>query len=140
MNKRLSAKSFFISNLIILILAVGLLIGLYQFLNKDFSTNLQNYLPVTKKSSSFDLNIDNPEDNSIVSGKSVIVSGNTTPGVTVLISTEDNDIGVEADTKGNFSKIITLTKGLNIIIVKAFDETGNDKTLYRTVYFTEEKI
>jgi hypothetical protein len=140
MNKRLSAKSFVFSNVFILIAALALLFGLYHFLNKDFSATLGNYLPVTKESSSFNVNLDNPDDNIITSDKSIIVSGSTSPNVTLIISTETSDLGLEADYKGGFSKVITLTKGLNIITIKAFDEKGADKTIYRTVYYTEEKL
>jgi hypothetical protein len=120
--------------------ALGLLFSLFHFLNKDFSTTLGSYLPVTKKFSSFDLNLDNPDDNVIVADKSIIVSGNTSPNVTVVISTEVSDIGLETDDKGHFSKVVTLEKGLNILTLKAFDQNGNEKTIYRTVYFTEEKL
>lgn len=138
----MSTKVFVISHLTILILSLVFLGGLYFVLNSDeiFSSSLKNYLPVTKKPVSLYLNLNSPDDEVLVFDKSLLVSGTTTPKSVVIISLEKSDAGTEANNKGDFSKIIELSEGLNLITVTSFDSEGNSKQVSRTIFYLEEKI
>lgn len=153
MNKKLSQRSFYLSQLTLLLTSIALIITFYFFLNDwkfvcptnfnficSAQKNLKNYLPVSKKPVSFKLDINNPEDELLVFEKSLVVSGQTSPFASVIISTPTQDLGIEANIEGEFSKIINLDLGLNEILITSIDEQGNNKTENRTVYFSEEKI
>ncbi len=138
----ISNKSFIISQ--ITILSVGLLFAglMYFFLQRPLDTppDLQKYIPVTSEPISFNLDIDSPENNSVVFDNETLVNGTTSPHATVVISTEDSDLALSANDKGAFSQTITLTPGLNTLVINTFDENGDNKSERRSVYYSEEKL
>lgn len=141
----LSLKTFVVSHFIILLAALIVLGWLYYilydikvpFASKSIS---EDYKPVTSAPSSFNLELNNPEDNSLVFDKSIVMSGKTSPLSTVVISVNDVDTALESNTQGDFSKLLVLTPGLNRLAVDAFDSQGNTKQIQRMVYFSEEKL
>ncbi len=142
MNKVLSLKAFILSNLIILILSLIFLAGFYYILNSDQfkASPIKSYLPVTNKPISLNLDITNPDDELLVFDKSQVISGKTAPKATVIISIANINQGMQADTNGEFSKVIVLNKGLNEITIGVFDNSGNSKTVSRTIYYSEDKL
>ena len=143
MNKQLSPRSFIISIVLILLVSLGFLGGLHYFLNKDFprlEKKDTTYSPVTKEPVSFNLEINNPEDDLLMYDKSVVVSGSTAPETTILITNDTKSYGTEADDKGSFSRVIELQPGLNVLIINAFSDTGETKTITKTVYYSQEKL
>lgn len=141
LTKKLSTEAFVISMVLIFVLGLVLIIIANFILNKDFKkTDLSNYLPVTTEPLSFDLMINNPDNNTIVNSKSVVVSGKTSPKASIIISSESGDTAFEANQKGEFSKVVSLVPGLNILIIQAFDPQGNTKSVQKTLYYSEEKI
>lgn len=143
MNKQLSPRSFIISIILILLVSLGFLGGLYYFLNKDFPKIEKKetvYNPVTKEPVSFNLEINNPEDDLLMYDKSVVVSGSTSPETTILITNGERNYGTEADNKGSFSRVVELQPGLNALTVNAFNETGETKSVTKTVYYSQEKL
>lgn len=142
-DKEISAQHFIISQFLLLVLGLSFFLGIYFYLNKDNpKVNFKNYYPVTRKPTSLNLEINNPDDEIIVSDKNLIISGSTEPFTTLVISnlTSEENLGLEANQKGEFSKIIPLEIGVNIIKLTAFDSSGNSKEEIRTIYFTQEKI
>lgn len=140
MNKRLSFKTFLISQIIIFAVSLILLGILYLVLNSGFKkiSSFQKG-PVTIEPISFNLTINNPDDGLLVFDNTTLVSGKTAPKTTVVIST-DTDTVVQAGDKGEFSKIIDLNPGPNKIIISTFDSQGNNKSETRTIYYSEEKL
>jgi hypothetical protein len=147
-NLEISTKTFLLSHLALLIFGLIFLSGLYYILNDGIffccktSGGLQNYLPVTKKPSSIELNITAPEDEQLLYEKSIVFKGKTTPLAILLLTnlTTDENLGFEASNKGDFSKVVTLNEGLNEFTITAFDSEGNKKSEARTVFYSEEKI
>lgn len=137
-DHQLSFKQFIISQLLILIIG-SLIIGALGYLLKEERVDWKDRGPVTRKPISFNLELNNPEDESLVFEKSLVVSGKTSPKATVLISAQST-IGLEANGKGEFYKVVDLSPGVNVITVEAFDQDGSQKTAKRVVYFSEEKI
>jgi hypothetical protein len=143
----ISTKTFLLSHIVLLIFGLIFLFGLSYILNdgKLFCCKtdaLQNYLPVTKKPSSIELNITGPDDEQLLYEKSIIFKGKTTPLAILLLtnlSTGEN-LGFEASNKGDFSKVVTLKDGLNEFTITAFDSEGNKKSEIRTVYYSVEKL
>ncbi len=69
----------------------------------------------------FFLKVTEPKDESIVTSSVIPVSGTTSPDAVVSVNSEM----VEVDERGNFSTMVTLEEGPNIIEVIASDFEGN---------------
>lgn len=139
----ISTKNFIISQFLLFVLCLSFFLGIYIYLNKDNpKVNFKNYYPVTRKPTSLSLEINNPDDEIIVYDKNLVISGSTEPFTTLVISNLalDENIGLEANQKGEFSKIIPLEIGVNILKLTAFDSSGNSKEETLTIYYTQEKI
>lgn len=84
------------------------------------------------------LDVAAPADNSFVNGNTLTVSGTTTDAasspVTVKIKVGNTDQGaVTVSGDGSFSKVVTLTEGVNIITITSTDSAGQVSTVTRTV-------
>ena len=84
------------------------------------------------------LNVTSPADGLITAASSVTVAGTTNDAtsspVVITISLNGTDQGaVAVGTGGTFSKVVTLKKGSNTIIVKAKDAAGKESSVTRTV-------
>lgn len=148
LNKQLSTKSFIIAHLLMLAVSLLFVAGLHLFLNQDSrQVSLKDYLPVTTQPRSFNLEILNPEDELLTFDPNIIISGQTSPKATVIItqttpggSKEEAILGFESTILGQFTKTLTLVAGLNQMKITAFDNLGNQKTVERTIFYSEEKI
>ncbi|GAI18785.1 unnamed protein product [marine sediment metagenome] len=69
----------------------------------------------------FFLKVTEPKDESTVTSSAIPVSGTTSPDAVVSVNSEM----VEVDERGNFSTMVTLEEGPNIIEVIASDFEGN---------------
>lgn len=140
-DRQLSFKVFLISHLVIFLIGV-LFISFCGWLLYGGGDKLssEKYNPVTREPISFNLEINNPVDNLLIFESSVVISGKTDPLSTVLITQNETTTGLEADSKGNFTQVITLTPGVNNISITAFDTQGSTKSVTRTIYYSEEKI
>lgn len=146
----LSTKQFFGAMSTVLILSLVYIGLLFYLLGPEILNGVSFLLlnrkgdlyqsPLTSTPSSFILEVNNPEDNSLVFDNSIIVTGKASPNSNILISSNDYDHGLEIGNNGQFSQVFTLTPGLNIINVSIFDESGNSKSLRRTVYYSTEKL
>lgn len=84
------------------------------------------------------LNVTSPADGLITAASSVTVAGTTNDAtsspVVITISLNGTDQGaIPVGTGGAFSKVVTLKKGSNTIIVKAKDAAGKESSVTRTV-------
>lgn len=84
------------------------------------------------------LNVTSPADGLITAASSVTVAGTTNDAtsspVAITISLNGTDQGaIPVGTGGTFSKVVTLKKGSNTIIVKAKDAAGKESSVTRTV-------
>lgn len=84
------------------------------------------------------LNVTSPADGLITAASSVTVAGTTNDAtsspVVITISLNGTDQGaIPVGTGGTFSKVVTLKKGSNTIIVKAEDAAGKESSVTRTV-------
>jgi len=72
----------------------------------------------------FFLTVPEPTDNSIFNADKVEVMGRTTPGAIVSVNGELADV----DEEGNFTMMVVLEEGPNIIEVIASDLEGNEES------------
>lgn len=142
-SKKLSTKTFVLSQILILIIGCIFVFGLHYFLNiynpniNPYSSNLG---PVTKAPKSLRLDLDQPDDDTLTFDSSIIISGKTAPNTEVLISTNSLDYVLKSKSDGNFSTIIKLNEGVNQISAAVFDSTGDSRSQERTVFHSKEKI
>ncbi len=142
MNKILSAKVFIYSHLTLLVVSLVFLGGLFYILNKDqfIQNQIKQYLPVTVAPVSFEMRINSPDDDLLAFDKTLIVSGKTTTRASIVISSPDLDIAFETTPQGDFSKVITLARGVNNLTIIAFDTLGNSRTVTKNVFYSETKL
>lgn len=138
----LSAKTFIISMVIILALSLGFVGYIYKTVNpSDNLSNLINkYIPVSKKPASIQLTLNSPDDNQLVFDNTLLVSGSTNPGASVVISDQSFDHLLKANDQGNFSDTVALDSGVNIFTVTVFSDNGDTKSNIKQVYYSKTKI
>jgi hypothetical protein len=139
-GKELSSKVFIIAISLIFLTGLAGIGALYFYINKDQYDTTFTYNPISKEPTSYTLTINAPEDNTLVQDGSVIVSGKTAPFATIIVVNGEQTTGFEAQGTGDFSKIITLSEGVNILQITAFDKEGTIKTATKYVYFTKDKL
>lgn len=88
--------------------------------------------PVAPQNNAISLAISAPLNGQTVSSPSLKVTGKTVPSADVSV----NDKEVKADLKGNFSVLITLDEGENVLMVTAVDQDGNYSDQEVTVTYT----
>lgn len=71
------------------------------------------------------LQIDSPQDEEIVTSKTVLVSGKSLMGAHLTIIGGKEDVVSEVSEDGSFSEKVTLTEGDNELQITVFDEDGN---------------
>lgn len=140
--KKLSAKQFIISHLLILVVGLMFLFGLYYILNIQYQSSSNPFLsgPVTTAPKTLRLDLDHPDDDSLTHSSSIIVSGQTAPLKEVLIYTDSQDLVITSKKDGSFSTVLNLDEGVNRIVAAVFDATGDTKSAERTIYYSKEKI
>ncbi len=79
---------------------------------------------------SFWLEVTSPENGVTVSSGQIKVQGRTVPGAEVFV----NDSQVAPDKNGDFSAVVALAEGENVIIIVAGNESGDAET-EREVFF-----
>ena len=142
LNKKLSQKTFVLTNIFVLIFGLIFLSGLYYILKIQYSASQKPFegglvisLPKTLR-----LELEQPEDNLASYNSSILISGKTSPNLEVLIFSGSKDKVFKSKSDGSFSIVFDLTKGVNLIKVVVFDSNGDSKTEERTIYYSKEKI
>lgn len=142
LKNKLRTKYFILANLIILFTGLILLGGLYYILNIQYQkpkTPFSNG-PVTTQPKSLLLDLEQPEENSLIFTDFAVVSGKTSPSKEVLIYSNGDNLIVKSKPDGSFSSKIDLDPAENKITVVVFDSTGESRSTERTVYYSKEKI
>ena len=141
LTMRLSATTFIISQVLILILGLGAIFGYNLLLNPGAQKpNSFARGPVTNAPASLTLEVTNPDDNLLTFNSSLIITGKTLPKLDILVTTDEEDLVVESKSDGTFSADLNLKLGVNEITIAVFDEVGNTREIKRTVYYSKEKI
>lgn len=139
-RKPLPSPLFFLSMVTVLVFGLGGLLALYIILNPPQSKNLTSIFPVTTQPVSLVLSLHNPEDYTLTFTPEVMLSGTTSPGSVIVLTTDKKDLVLKASSSGSFSVAVKLEGGVNNLTVAAFDGLGNSKSEARTIYYSKEKI
>lgn len=87
---------------------------------------------------SFYVTITEPKNEAITNKRTITVSGNTNPGNTVIISSNQDDVVAEPKEDGSFSTTITINAGSNIIVARAMNGNGDIVEQSSVVTFVAE--
>jgi hypothetical protein len=96
--------------------------------------------PTTTAQSSHFLLVENPKDEEVTDKRTITVSGKTTPGATIVVSTESSDQVVKPSASGDFTLTHTIDDGIGIVHITAIFENGEEQTVTRTVSYTTEEF
>ena len=142
LTKKISKKTFVFSHFLILACGLIFLSGLYYILNIQYqpSDNLFDKGPVTTSPKTLRLEIQQPDHDLLYHQSSIIVSGQTSPLLDVLIYSDSQNIVIKSKGDGSFSTVFSLDEGVNQITIVVFDSTGDQKSDTRSVYYSKEKI
>lgn len=142
LTKKISTKHFIIFHLLILLFGLMFIFGLYYILNIQYQrpTNPFSNGPVTTLAKTLRLDITQPDEDSLFFESQILVSGKTTPLSEVLIFTDSQNLVIKSKQDGSFSVSLDLNEGKNKITTVVFDQTGDSKSIERTVFYSKEKI
>ena len=134
------SKAPLILVIIVALVVAGFFLLKNVHLNQSTSAVLKSFDPITHQPVSFDLQVTNPDDQSLLFDKSLLVSGKTSSKAKIIISDDGDDTEVDADQDGNFSQSITLDSGLNHLVIAAFADNGDSKQVVRTIYYSQDQL
>lgn len=144
-EKQVSKQTFYLTHLALLVFGLVFCLGMAYVLNDNsfwpkVSNNISSFQTITKAPTSFNLDVNSPEDNFLSFKNTVLISGKTSPTATVVISTNSQDVVTEASNFGNFSQAVNLDPGQNDIAINSFDSQGNTKSKTLSVFYSEETL
>ena len=85
------------------------------------------------------LTLDSPADQTLAVQDEILISGTTTPGATVAVYTEEDEVIVETDPAGRFETTVTLVPGINSLNINAFLPEGQEKSVSLTIVYDDEQ-
>lgn len=97
-------------------------------------------IQVENTTSSFELTLNSPVNESISDTKIIAVSGTTKASMTVFIESEIDQMTVESNDSGAFAAKINLSEGVNTIFLTVYDDAGNSNTKNLNIFYTTEKL
>lgn len=86
------------------------------------------------------LTISSPRDESVTDQKTISISGTTATDATLVVSTETNEQVVKPALNGNFTLTESIDEGYNLIQITAIFPNGEEKTILRTISYTNESF
>lgn len=86
------------------------------------------------------IQIDSPENNSLVTTSKTDLTGISTPNSHIVVVTPSNSFVGQSDSQGKFNISISLDSGLNLIKISAIDTDGNQKDTQINLTYSTAKI
>lgn len=143
LNQKISPKFFIISHILILLLAILFLGWLYYVLywgQKPPTLSQLGEKLFTQKPKTILIDLDQPDEDSLVYDPSILISGKTTPNTDILIMSDGEDLIVRSKADGNFSVSLDLSEGVNKISAVVFETSGEARLSERLVFYSKEKL
>lgn len=106
--------------------------------DKSNTSNIISPTP-TPKPTIF-LSLSQPNNESVVSSKTLKISGKTEVGATVVIITDSDQLILEPSSQGDFSTTIIISNGQNLINIHAISQNGDTTSVQRTVTYSTENF
>lgn len=86
------------------------------------------------------LTISEPNDEAVVTGRTIRVRGKTDPQNTIIISTNEEDEVVTPTNNGDFTASINIDAGVNKLIIQAISPEGDKREIIQTISFSSEEF
>jgi hypothetical protein len=86
------------------------------------------------------LTVDRPTDEEVVTGKTIIVTGQTKKDAVITVIANSSEDVITPTTNGDFSTTVTLEDGQNIIEIIAIAPNGESSKTKKTVTYSEEEF
>lgn len=135
----------------VFVVALGVFLWTAQSKTKEFNLEATKYKPqdappteakqpqaTSQSNESLKITVASPEDNAVVTTKTIKVAGASKPGTTVAITGGAQDVVNETNSDGAFALDVTLKDGENNLVVTVFDQSGQQKSVNKTVYSVVE--
>lgn len=87
-----------------------------------------------------DLALTLPENESVVTERSVTISGSTLPNTLVVVSTETEDVITASDSEGNFSVGSSAISGVNEVVIVTADPNSQNSVEKRIAYVYSSQL
>jgi len=84
------------------------------------------------------ISLNKPNDEIIVTNKTLIISGKTNPNATIIIYTSSDQEAIQPSAQGDFSTTLILDSGENLIKLMSILPSGETTTIQRTVTYSTE--
>ena len=88
----------------------------------------------------FFITVDEPQDESVVEKRTIVIKGKTNPGNTVIVSSNQEEAAGVPSKEGDFSLSLAIEAGMNTIITRAISPSGEEVVDQRTVSFTTDEF
>lgn len=136
-QKKLFGKQTYIVAAILLLIV--LITSVIYFFSSGFlPSSAPVASPVASAPRELTLNLMSPSDQELAVNGEVLVKGSTLPNTTVMMFTESDESSVESDAEGFFESTLLLDEGINTLVVTAFAQDGQEKTVVVDVVFDSE--
>lgn len=86
----------------------------------------------------FEVALVRPDNYDVITSSPATIEGITAPSSWVSISSEDEDYIIKANKEGVFEQQVSLTGGINQILVTAFNEKGESVVEKRLIVYSTE--
>jgi hypothetical protein len=125
------------------LLAAGLAFYFYQS-TKTVPTSNQITLnaptPTPASKPTVYISLSNPNDETIVANKILVINGKTNPDATIIIYTDNGQQVIQPSTQGDFSTTLTLDDGENLLKITSILPSGETTLVQRTVTYSTENF
>jgi len=88
----------------------------------------------------FFIQVNEPQDESVVEKRTVVIKGKTNPGNTVIVSSNQEEAAGVPSKEGDFSLSLAIEAGMNTIITRAISPSVEEAVDQRTVSFTTDEF
>jgi hypothetical protein len=123
------------------LLAAGIAFYFYQSTKTVSSTNqitVNAPTPTPTPKPTAYLSLGTPDDETVVTSKTLTINGKANPEATVIIYTKSNQQVIQPSGQGDFSTTLTLDDGENLIKLMAILPGGETTTVQRTITYSTE--
>lgn len=123
------------------LLVAGAVFYFYQttkIVSDKSSADSSNIAPTQTPKPTIFLVLNEPLNESVVSNKTLTLSGKTNQDATVIIITDSDQLVLKPSSQGDFSTTITLSNEQNLIRVRSVIPNGETVVLEKTVTYSTE--
>ena len=96
--------------------------------------------PLDTNSSANHINIDSPENETVVTTSQITIKGTSNPGSNLIISTPVDTFYVVADNSGKFSSNVEIENGINQVQIDSVDPNDNQASLQINITYSTAKF